>query len=80
MLTGHRPFENSATLRADYHLPSDFPNQPALDAILLRCMATAPGERFSSAQELVGVLIPALRVCDTGRAPSPLAFRAPVKS
>ena len=61
MLTGHRPFENSATLRADYHLPSDFPNQPALDAILPRCLATAPGERFSSAPELRGVLIPALR-------------------
>jgi serine/threonine-protein kinase len=80
MLTGHRPFEDSPSLRADYHLPPDFPNQPALDAVLQRCLATAPGGRFSSATELCGVLIPALRVCDTGRAPSPLAFRAPVKS
>jgi serine/threonine protein kinase len=61
MLTGHRPFEDSAHLRADYHLPTDLPNQAALDDVLQRCLATAPEERFSSARELRGVLIPALR-------------------
>ena len=63
MLTGHRPFGESLSLRADYHLPPDFPNQPASDAVLQRCLATAPGERFSSAAELHSALIPALRAC-----------------
>jgi serine/threonine protein kinase len=63
MLTGHRPFDGSPNLRTEYPLPSDFPKQPALDAVLQRCLARAPEERFSSAQELRNVLIPALRTC-----------------
>jgi len=64
MLTGHRPFEDSPSLRADYHLPPGFPNRPALNAVLQRCLATAPGERFPSAAELHSALIPALRACN----------------
>jgi len=64
ILTGHRPFEHGPSLRADYHLPPGFPNRPALDAVLQRCLATAPGERFPSAAELHSALIPALRACN----------------
>jgi serine/threonine-protein kinase len=64
MMTGHRPFENSPSLRAEYHLPPDFANQPVLDAVLQRCLATAPGERFPSAAKLHSALIPALRACN----------------
>jgi len=71
MLTGRRPFEDGANLRTDYHLPPGFPHQAALESVLQRCLARAPGERFSSAAELHSALIPALRACDTGRAPLP---------
>ena len=67
MLTGHRPFEDSPNLRTEYHLPLDFPNQPALDAVVQRCLATAPELRNSSAAELHSALIPALRGCGAGR-------------
>jgi len=63
ILTGRRPFEDSASLRAD-HYP------PALYGVLRRCLAKAPEERFSSAGELGGALIPALRACGAGGAPS----------
>ena len=75
MLTGRRPFEDAADLRADYHLPLSVPNQQALDAVLQRCLSKAPGDRYPSASELRAVLIPALRACDTGRATSPLPGR-----
>jgi serine/threonine-protein kinase len=61
MLTGRRPFEDSAAPRADRYLPPGFPNHAALEAVLQRCLAMAPHERFLSAAELRGALIPALR-------------------
>jgi len=61
MLTGCRPFADGANVRLDYHLPPGFPNHAALDAVLQRCLAVAPHERFRSAAELRSALIPALR-------------------
>lgn len=72
MLTGCRPFADGVNLGFDYHLPPGFPNHAALDAILQRCLATAPQERFSLAAELRGALIPALSACGTGGAPMPV--------
>jgi GAF domain-containing protein len=57
MLTGRRPFEDGGP-QTD--------RCPALDAVLQRCLAKAPGERFPSATELRAALIPALRACDPG--------------
>jgi len=71
MLTGHRPVEGAVSLRADHYLPSGFPNHAVLDAILQRCLAMAPQDRFPSAAELCIALIPALRAGDTGSALMP---------
>jgi serine/threonine-protein kinase len=49
MLTGRRPCDERAPL------------PPALDAVLQRCLAEAPEQRFASALELRVALIPALR-------------------
>jgi serine/threonine-protein kinase len=71
MLTGRRPFEDGsredllgAALHGDYHLPPGLPNRTALDGLLQRCLAKAPQDRFPSAPEMRGALIPALRACD----------------
>lgn len=61
MLTGCRPWVDGVTLRFDYHLPPGLPNQAALDAVLQRCLAMAPRERYPLAAELRSALIPALR-------------------
>jgi serine/threonine protein kinase len=71
MLTGCRPFPDGASLGRRYGLPDGFPNQAALDAVVRRCLAQAPQERFLSAAELRAQLIPALRACGTGTAPMP---------
>ena len=39
--------------------------------LLQRCLAKAPEERFQSALELRGALIPVLRACGPGSAPLP---------
>lgn len=66
MLTRARPFADGADLRPDYRLPPAVPHHAALDAVLRRCLTTAPHERFLSAAELRSALIPALRRSDTG--------------
>ena len=71
MLTCRRPFADSAGLRPDYHLPPGLPNRAALDAVLQRCLAIAPDDRFPLAAELRNALIPALRACDSGSASMP---------
>ena len=63
MLTRARPFADGADIRADYSLPPGVPNDTTLAAVLRRCLAVAPDERFPSAAELRIALIPALRAC-----------------
>jgi serine/threonine protein kinase len=63
MLTRARPFADGGDIRSDYRLPQGLPNHTALNAVLRRCLAAAPHERFASAAELRSVLIPALRAC-----------------
>ncbi len=67
MLTGRRPSVDGASERAEWRLPAGFPSHVALDAVLSRCLAEAPTERFVSAVELRGALIPALRDAFTAR-------------
>jgi hypothetical protein len=61
MLTGSRPFEDGVSLHPDCRLPPGLPSGSSLDAILQRCLAKEPGERFASAAELRRALIPELR-------------------
>jgi eukaryotic-like serine/threonine-protein kinase len=61
MLTGRRPFADSVNLHYEYHLPPGFATHAALDAVLQRCLAMAPHERYPSAAELRSALVPALR-------------------
>lgn len=66
MLTRERPFAEGAVLHADYRLPSGVPNHVALDAVVCRCLATEPRDRFPNAAELRAALVPTLRVCGSG--------------
>jgi serine/threonine protein kinase len=61
MLTGRRPFSDAADLRREYHLPPEVPHRAALDAVVQRCLAIAPQERFPSAVDLRSALVRALR-------------------
>lgn len=80
-LTGRWPFHGAthdqlaaAILLGEYHLPADSPGARAVDAVLQRCLAKDPRDRFATARELRGALVPALagwsRVADPP-APSP---------
>jgi serine/threonine protein kinase len=67
-LTGRRPFEGEShanlprTLpEGQHHLPGSSPQARALDALLQKCLATDPRERYASAAMLRDDLIPALR-------------------
>ena len=69
-LTGRRPFGGrtpqeivSAVLRDSYRLPGDAVEVQALDRIVQRCLAKDPSERYASAAELAGELVPALHAC-----------------
>ncbi len=61
MLTRARVFADGTGAGADYRLPPDVSNREALDAVLQRCLAFAPGDRFASAAELREAIVPALR-------------------
>jgi len=70
MLTGRRPFQGEtygelvqAMLHEVYHLPGSSPEIRTLDALLQRCLAKEPKNRFASAEELRRNLIPVLRAC-----------------
>jgi len=74
-ITGTRPFQGntpqevvSALLRHDYHLPVTSPELRALDAILQRCLATDPRDRYGTAEQLARDLIPTLAACAFGAA------------
>jgi eukaryotic-like serine/threonine-protein kinase len=71
MLTGCRPFADGVELRHDYHLPPVFPNYGVLDEVVQRCLAREARERFQSASELRGALIPALSASDSRNTPRP---------
>jgi eukaryotic-like serine/threonine-protein kinase len=69
-LTGTRPFTGQTTeqvlaslLRTEYHLHGDSPEIRALDAIVQRCLAKDPRDRYGSAAELARDLVPALAHC-----------------
>jgi tRNA A-37 threonylcarbamoyl transferase component Bud32 len=71
-LTGARPFTGTspeqvllALLRGEYHLRGDSPEIRALDAIVQRCLAKDPRDRYGSAAELAHDLVPALVRSDT---------------
>jgi hypothetical protein len=70
-ITGVRPFTGdtpervlTAVLRSDYHLPGTTAEIRALDAIVQRCLARDPRDRYGSAAELAHELIPALERSD----------------
>jgi serine/threonine-protein kinase len=69
-LTGARPFTGqtpeqifASLLRNDYHLPGDSTEIRALDAIVQRCLAKDPRDRYGSAAEAARDLVPALSRC-----------------
>ncbi len=69
-LTGARPFTGqtpeqvfASLLRNDYHLPGDSPEIRALDAVVQRCLAKDPRDRYGSAVEAARDLVPALTRC-----------------
>src|SRR5262249_38270383 len=69
-VTGTRPFTGqtpeqglTALLRSEYHLPGTSPEIRALDAIVQRCLAKDPRDRYGSAAELARDLVGALVRC-----------------
>jgi hypothetical protein len=66
-LTGTRPFGGStqqeillALLQSDYHLPGDSAETRRLDAIVQRCLAKDPRDRYGTTAEVATDLVPAL--------------------
>jgi serine/threonine-protein kinase len=69
-LVGARPFGGqnpheilTALLRSEYHLPGESPAIRALDAVVQRCLAKDPRDRYGSAAELAKDLAPTLARC-----------------
>ncbi len=69
-LVGARPFSGqnpheilTAVLQREYHLPGATTEIRALDAVVQRCLAKEPRDRYGSAAELAKDLIPALARC-----------------
>ena len=69
-LVGERPFGGqtphevlTALLHSDYHLPGESIEIQALDAVVQRCLAKDPRDRYGSAAEVAKELIPALARC-----------------
>jgi serine/threonine-protein kinase len=69
-LTGRWPFQGdtyakllSSIMLEPYHLPGDTPEVQALDALLQRCLAKEPRDRYESAAALRKELVPALSEC-----------------
>jgi serine/threonine protein kinase len=69
-LVGERPFGGQTThevlttlLNSEYHLPGDSIEIRALDAVVQRCLAKDPRDRYGSATEVARELVPALARC-----------------
>jgi serine/threonine-protein kinase len=69
-VAGRRPFTGSNyhelltnILQGSLRLPGKSPAEMSLGAVLRKCLARDPAERFSSAAEMQGALIDALRQC-----------------
>ena len=78
--TGMRPFTGQTTeqalaalLHSEYHLPGTSPEIRTLDAIVQRCIAKDPRDRYGSAVELATDLIPMLPGCAVLSAPGATA-------
>ena len=64
----HRPLSGScgpmrsspALLNSEYHLPGESIEIRALDAVVQRCLAKDPRDRYGSASEVAKELIPTL--------------------
>jgi GAF domain-containing protein len=74
--TGARPFGGGtqqeilmALLRGEYHLPDDSAEIRALDAVVQRCLAKDPRDRYGTALELAKDLVPTLARCRGFAAP-----------
>lgn len=70
-LVGARPFGGqhpheilTALLQTEYHLPGGSAEIRALDAVVQRCLAKDPRDRYGSAAELAKALIPTLTRCE----------------
>src|SRR6185295_18427885 len=58
---GQTPQEILATLlHSEYHLPGESVEVRALDAVVQRCLAKDPRDRYGSASEVAKELVPAL--------------------
>lgn len=69
-LVGERPFGGQTThemltalLNSEYHLPGSSTEIRALDAVVQRCLAKDPRDRYGSATEVAEELLPALSRC-----------------
>jgi eukaryotic-like serine/threonine-protein kinase len=69
-MVGVRPFDGqspqavlTAILQREYRLPGESPEMRALDAIVQRCLAKDPRDRYGSIAELAKELVPALARC-----------------
>src|SRR5215472_12567275 len=67
---GARPFDGqtpheiiTSLLHSDYHLPGESFEIRALDAVVQRCLAKDPRDRYSSAAEVATELVPTLARC-----------------
>ncbi|HTG17862.1 MAG TPA: protein kinase, partial [Blastocatellia bacterium] len=68
---GARPFDGqtphellSTLLHSDYRLPGESVEIRALDAVVQRCLAKDPRDRYGSAAEVAGELVPTLARCE----------------
>jgi hypothetical protein len=78
-LTGQRPFRGSDPseilaniARGDFRLDGAFPGCARLRAVVRRCLAREPSERFASVTALQAELIPALREIATAEPAQPI--------
>jgi serine/threonine protein kinase len=69
-LVGERPFGGqtphevlTTMLNSEYHLPGESIEIRALDAVVQRCLANDPRDRYGSATEAAKELVPALARC-----------------
>jgi serine/threonine protein kinase len=73
---GETPHEVLQTLlNSEYHLPGSSIEIRALDAVVQRCLAKDPRDRYGTATELATDLLPTLARCAGFEAPALIAAR-----